>query len=138
MLSQLLTEDPSTEVFILQLNEGKVVVRHCKSLSGGEKCDHVNEEQEADVTDEAEEQEHSNTDEEYVSCDEEEAILPAQRHQAIPDCQEEGATATHDQDDESVKWSKLQIHSKRPTNPTHHRARTPDPQPSKGLCGEIV
>ena len=71
-LRLLLTEDPATQIFILQVKEGKVVMWHRKSLSGGEECDHVDEEQEADVTDEAEEQEHSNTDEEYVSCDEEE------------------------------------------------------------------
>ena len=175
-LSQLLTEDTATQIFILQVKEGKVVIWHCKSLSGGEECDHVNEEQEANdkenehvttegsesneeqadgdgewntkatdeeyfsfeeeenkslsdeeyVTDEADE-EHSNSDEEYFSFEEEEAILPAledddQGHPAIPDRQE-GATATPDQkEDKSVKWSKLRIHSKRPTNPTHHRA----------------
>ena len=63
-VSQLLTEDPATQIFIIQL-KGKVVVRHCKSLS--EECDHVDEEQEEYVTDGAEEQ-----NEEYVSCDEEE------------------------------------------------------------------
>ena len=36
-LSQLLTEDPATEIFILHVNKGKVVMWHCKSLSGGKK-----------------------------------------------------------------------------------------------------
>ena len=54
-LSLLLTEDPVTENFILQVKEeGKVIMWHRKSLSGGEECDHDDEEQEAN----AEENEH--------------------------------------------------------------------------------
>ena len=41
-LRLLLTEDPATQTFILQVKEeGKVVMWHRKSLSGGEQCDHV-------------------------------------------------------------------------------------------------
>ena len=43
-LSQLLTEDPAAQIFILQVKGGKVVMWHCKSLSEGEECDHVGEE----------------------------------------------------------------------------------------------
>ena len=78
------------------------------------------------VTDEADEKDHSNSDEEYFSLEEEEAILSVleddeQGHPAIPDCQEKDDTPDQEEE-ESVKWSKLRIHSKRPTNPVHRRA----------------
>ena len=38
----------------------------------------------------------------------------------IPDCQEKDDTPDQEEG-ESVKWSKLRIHSKRPTKPIHHR-----------------
>ena len=56
-LSQLLTADPATQIFILQVNKGKVVMWHCKSVSEEEECDHVNKELKADD----EENEHVTT-----------------------------------------------------------------------------
>ena len=137
-LRLLLTEDPVTENFILQIQEeGKVVMWHHKPLSERVECDHVDEKQEPDVTDEAEEQEHSNTDEEYVSCDEEENQslteeeyvtdeAEEQQHSNTDEeyvsCDEEECIIPAQEEEESVKCSKLRIHSKRPINLTHLRA----------------
>ena len=188
-LKLLVTEDPATENFILQIKEeGKVIMWHRKSRTEGEKRDYVDEEKEADVTDEdeeqqsntdeeyascdedewqslteeeyatdeaeeqelsnadeeytscdedewqslteeeyatdeAEEKELSNADEQYVSCDEEEAILPAQEEDDQD--QEEGSPATPDQEEDECEYDGV-------------RARTPEPQPPKNLCLEIV
>ena len=106
-LSQLLTEDSATQIFILHVNKRNVVMWHCMSLSGGEECDHVHEELKANdeenehiTTERSESNEeqadgdgewNTDTDEEYFSLEE--------KNKSLSD--EEYATGESDEEEHS-------------------------------------
>ena len=156
-LRLLMTEDPATENFILQIKEeGKVIMWHRKSRTQGEKRDYIDEEKEADVTDEAEEKQLSNTDEEYASCDEDEYQSSTEEEYVTDEAEEQEHSNADEQyvscdevetllpdqeeDDQDQEEGATATPDQEEDVCEYERARvrTPDPQPPKSLCVKIV